>query len=392
MADRTLNPFTWTDALPRADAVSREPFTEQVALTLKAGTHTSLFGPRGTGKTSFLLELKEEVSREHGKDAPPWSMIMIDLRRAISLPAFIGAVSDALRTHPDRALRRKASTALRDVEKEFGINLGVVKAGVKSGRRRGDDVNEDVILHAQLAALPKLADRIAIAFDEFQRLYHCPGDPLSQIRSALMGPENARHVSLMLTGSLREKLKLMLKTDTEPIWDQAHDMDLPDLPFAEFVDYLQLRFEASGRPISDHAVEHLVELGGNHPKRTQQLAWNIWERASADETIDDELVDISYEALLSSEEQVAQIVDSLLAGDEAEVNQARVLFMLGGGESLGSRIRAKKYGLADESAALRAAERLKKRGIIAGSGTGYHVVDPLLAEWLRRSDPVWLGL
>ena len=32
-----------------------------------------------------------------------------------------------------------------------------------------------------------------------------------------MGPASAGHVSLLLTGSLREKLKLMLKTDTAPI-------------------------------------------------------------------------------------------------------------------------------------------------------------------------------
>jgi len=386
-----LNPFTWTDALRSSDAVSRAPFTGTLALTLKAGTHASLFGPRGTGKSSFLLELEEELAKTHGTEAPPWSMITIDLRRAISLPAFISAVADALRAHPDKALRRRASNAFRDVEKEFGINLGVVKAGVKKGSRRGDEVNEDVILHAQLAALPKLSDRLVIAFDEFQRLYHCPGEPLSQIRSALMGPANAGRVSLVLTGSLREKLKLMLKTDTEPIWNQAQEMELPDLPFGEFVEYLQLRFEASRKSISDEAVEHLVELGGNHPKRTQQLAWNVWEQAPPGETIDVDSVDAAYEKLLSSEEQVAQVVDALLAGDENEVNQARVLFMLGAGESIGSRIRARKYGLADESAALRAADRLTRRGVIAGSGTDdYRVVDPLLAEWLRRSDLVGL--
>lgn len=391
MTSGSLNPFTWTDALSTADAVSRAPFTERVTRTLKAGTHTALFGPRGTGKTSFLLELEEDLRKNHGEDAPPWSMIMIDLRRAISLPAFIGAISDALREHPDKGLRRRAVNAFRDVEKEFGINLGVVRAGVRSASRRSQALNEEVILHAQLAVLPKLTDRIVIAFDEFQRLSHCPGEPLSQIRSALMGPANTGRVSLMLTGSLREKLELMLKTDTEPIWDQALGMELPELPFDEFVAYLQLRFEASGRAIEDAAVEHLVGLGGNHPKRTQQLAWNVWERSLGVIGIDKDLVDASYELLLASEDQVAQVVDNLLAGDEAEINQARVLFMLGAGEALGSRIVSKKYGLRDESAALRAADRLRKRGIITGERANFHVVDPLLAEWLRRQDPVWVG-
>ena len=132
-----INPFNWTDAVQLADAVSRQPFTERVAMNLKGGTHTALFGPRGTGKSSFLLELGEELSREHGSDGPAWDIIVIDLRRAISLPAFIGTVADAIAQHPNRALRRRGAAAIRDVEKEVGINLGVVKAGVKSTGGRG---------------------------------------------------------------------------------------------------------------------------------------------------------------------------------------------------------------------------------------------------------------
>lgn len=57
---------------------------------------------------------------------------------------------------------------------------------------------------------------------EFQRLNGCPGEPLSIIRSALTEAESGGTISLLLTGSLREKLELMLHTDTEPIWDQTH--------------------------------------------------------------------------------------------------------------------------------------------------------------------------
>jgi hypothetical protein len=382
---RALNPFTWTDVVQSDNAVPRQAFTERVALTLKGGTHVSLFGPRGTGKSSFLLEEVEELARDHGPDAPPWSMIIIDLRTAISIPAFVGVISAALGSHPDNRLRRRATNAFRDLEKEIGINLGVFKAGV---RTRGTDLNDEVILRSQLAALPKVSERLVIAFDEFQRLNNCPGEPLSQIRSALMGPEHAGHVSLLFTGSLRERLQLMLKTDTEPIWDQAHDMDLPDLPFDEFVAYIEFRFESSGRPIRDEAAEHLVRLGSNHPKRTQQLAWNVWEAADDGETIDVDLVDETYEELVSSEDQVAQVVDKLLGGDDAEVNEARALFLIGSGESPGSRKTAKTYGLTDESAAIRAVDRLRSRGLVTRGNGDHRIVDPLLAEWLRRNSPI----
>jgi hypothetical protein len=389
MPQPALNPFIWSDAVMAQEAVSRQPFTQEVGLHLKAGTHVTLFGPRGTGKSSFLLQLAQELAQEHGPDAPAWSMITVDLRTAISLPAFIAAVSEALRTHPDRNLRRRGRAALRDVEKELGINLGVIKAGVRSSGRR--ETNHEVILQTQLAAIPKLAERVVIAFDEFQRLNSCPGEPLSQIRTALMGAQNAGHVSLLLTGSLREKLKLMLKTDTEPIWDQTLERQLPDLDAGEFIDYLQFRFEASGKPITDAAVEHLVELGGHHPKRTQQVAWHTWDQGPPGETIDLDGVNAAYEGLVESEDKVAQPVDQLLSGEASEINEAKALFLLGGGASTGSRNAAQQYGLTDESATSRALGRLEKRGIVVRIGSGWRVVDPLLAEWLRRNDPLGLS-
>ena len=386
MPDRALNPFIWTDAVALPDAVSRQPFTEKLTLDLKAGNHVSLFGPRGTGKTSFLLELESELACEHGADAPSWATVRIDLRSAISMPAFVGAVTAALENHPERQLRRRARSALRDVEKELGINLGVVKAGVKSGTKEA--LNPEVVLQTQLQAASKLSERLVIAFDEFQRLASCPGEPLSVIRTALMGPANAGRISLVLTGSLREKLRLMLQTDTEPIWDQALERELPELDAVEFTNYLQMRFEASGKPISDEAIEHLVDLGGQHPKRTQQIAFQTWDRMGEGEEVGLDDVDGAYEELVRSGDRVGIVVDQLLSGDEPQINEAKALYLLGGGGSTGSRSTARRYGLNDEGAVTRALERLNDRGVVTGSDGAWRVVDPLLAEWLRRNDPL----
>ena len=261
-----LNPFVWSDAVDPADAVSRGAFTTSAAGTLKAGTHVALFGPRGTGKTTFIGQLASELAVDHSSDAPPWELIRIDLRRVISPAAFIGAVVDAARDHS--SLGRRALSEFRRLEKEIGINLGVVKAGA---RQRGVQINDTEILHAQLSALSRLSPRLVIAFDEFQRLAHCPGEPLSIIRSALMGPGRAGHLTLLLTGSLRDKLRLMLHTSTEPIWDQTHDLELPDLDPAALADYLEppIRRKRKARLArSDRSSPHAHRLPPQaHPAR-----------------------------------------------------------------------------------------------------------------------------
>jgi AAA ATPase-like protein len=161
--------------------------------------HVALFGPRGTGKTSFTLELRRELARDHEPDAPPWQMLRVDLRRAISLPAFIGAVRTALDRHPGGRLRRRAGDAWRRLEKDIGINLGVVAAGVRTTGRQA--LNEAEVLHDQLLALTQATDRLVVVFDEFQRLNSCPGEPLSIIRSSWSNsPRHTRSVPSTLPG------------------------------------------------------------------------------------------------------------------------------------------------------------------------------------------------
>jgi hypothetical protein len=381
-----LNPFVWSDAVDPADAVSRGEFTSSAAATLKAGTHIALFGPRGTGKTTFIGQLAAELAVDHSDDAPPWELIRIDLRRVISPAAFIGAVIDAARTHT--SLARRALSEFRRLEKEIGINLGVIKAGA---RLRGVQINDTEILHAQLSALSRLSPRLVIAFDEFQRLARCPGEPLSIIRSALMGPGRAGHVTLLLTGSLRDKLRLMLHTSTEPIWDQTHDLELPDLDPAELADYLELRFAASGKPTSSGAIEHLLTLTDCHPKRTQHVAFHVWEAAPDGATVDAPTVQTAFDALLASgrdNTDFAQIIDTLLSGDDTDVNDAKALFLLVGGASPGSEKDARRYGLPDNRATTRALERLRDRGYVTRTGRQWRIVDPLLAAWLQTQDPL----
>ncbi len=382
-----LNPFTWTG--PIRDGVSRGPFTERVALTLKGGTHVALFGPRGTGKTSFIADLTRELARPQEADAPPWDAIAVDLRHAISLPAFIGAVQAAVDAHPNGQLRRRAIGLFRALEKEIGVNLGLVRAGVRSGARRTP--NTAVVLRDQLAALASSADRLVIVLDEFQRLRSCPGEPLSVIRHALMGPDQAGRVSLLLTGSLRERLRMMLEQSAEPIWDQTLEETLPDLDHAAFAEFLELRFAAGGRPIGERAVEHLLALTHAHPKRTQHVAWHVFDRARPAITIEPSDVDVAFDALLASRREnpdFVGVIDTLMSGNDSEENDAKALFLLAGGGSPGSDVDAARYGLADRKAASRALGRLLTRGLVEQTPAGWRIVDPLLAAWLRQQDPV----
>lgn len=111
------NPFVWVDAVHKG--VPRADFARKVSRTLKAGTHVAIFGPRGTGKSTFLNELRDAMV-DAERQSPKWEMIKVDLRRAVSLSTFSGAIASALERHPARKIRRLSSSAIYWAANPFG--------------------------------------------------------------------------------------------------------------------------------------------------------------------------------------------------------------------------------------------------------------------------------
>jgi DNA-binding transcriptional ArsR family regulator len=381
-----LNPFIWTNAIADADkVVGRDEFARQVALRLKAQTNIALFGPRGTGKTSFTVKLIRELAKSHGADAPSFDTVYINLQRASSIPGFISAVRHAIDSHPSQRIRRIGKAEINAVEKELKVNLGVVQASIR-GKGSTTPAEDEQLLFAQLLVLRRLSDRLVVVFDEFQKLARCPGNPLAVIRDALTGIE-AENVRMLFTGSIREALELLLRNSREPLFQQAAEMALPDIDRSEFRDFLHLSFEATGKPATDAAVDLILNTTDGHPKRTQQFAWQTWEMVPDGDDVDVAAVRQALEpALLGS--GIREQFDALTADDE---NLGRMLdaIVTSGGVGATSRPLLQMYGLSGSGAASRALDRLRKRGLIevVRERGQYRIVDPFLVEWLRRTTP-----
>lgn len=383
-----LNPFVWDRPLvDPAKIVGMDDFARDVALMLKAQTNVAIFGARDTGKSTFLTALARELAVEHEAAAPSYEIVRIDLKRALSIPAFISCVNDALAEHPERAMRRAAARELEVLEREVGFDLKVIKGSVRRGARGADEAAE--MLHAQLRTLPRLAGHVVVCFDEFQRLNRCPGEPLAIIGSALLGAGNA-NVSLLLTGSIREYLEMMLNNSREPLFNQAFKARLPTIGRAEFHEFLAFQFEATGRSIDERALDHLLALSVAHPKRTQQLAWATW-RHRARRTLDVAAVQGAFEELMDDQQADFAVIEETLAnGEEAEATERKALYLLAdhpdGG--LTSPALAARYGLGAHTTAKNAMPRLARRGLVEQAGRGrWRIIDPFLAEWLRRNSP-----
>jgi hypothetical protein len=385
-----LNPFIWDRPLDDpAKIVGMEPFAHEVALTLKGQTNVALFGPRDTGKTTFTNQLALELAKTHGNDAPPFDVVKINLQRVVSIPGFIGCVHDAMVSHPVKHVRRAAQRQLSALEKQIGFDIKVIKGSVRRSAVRPEQDAET--LHAQLLALRSVSPRLVVVFDEFQRLRHCPGDPLSIIRSALMS-SGANHVSLMFTGSIRNALKMMLEDSHQPVFGEAVRKQLPTIDRVDFIEYLDFQFEATGKPADEQALAHLLNLTDAHPRSTQQLAWEVWSDTPAGRPVTLDSVIRAHDRLVQTIErsEFASVLNVLISGDDGEVNEVRALQLLAdrGGTTITSRPVAVLYGFSSHSRVRPALVRLQARGLVDERDGVWYIVDPLFSEWLRRASPL----
>jgi hypothetical protein len=385
-----LNPFIWDRPLDDpSKIIGMEAFANQVALTLKGQTNVALFGPRDTGKTTFTNQLALELAKTHGDDAPPFDVVKVNLQRVVSIPGFIGCVHDAMMGHPVKRLRRAAQRQIGALEKEIGFDIRVVKGSLRS--TTAAPMQDGETLHAQLVALRSLSDHLVVIFDEFQRLRHCPGDPLAIIRSALMSA-GANHVSLLFTGSIRNALQMMFENSEQPIFGEAADMQLPEISRIDFLEYLDFQFEATGKPADDDALNHLVNATRAHPRSTQQLAWECWTNTPPGQPVTLETVIEAHDRLVHKIErsEFASVLNVLMSGDEGEVNEVRALQLLAdrGGDNVTSRPAAKRYGFSSHSRVPPALVRLQRRGLVDQRNGTWYIVDPLFGEWLRRASPL----
>jgi hypothetical protein len=202
----------------------------------------------------------------------------------------------------------------------------------------------------------------------------------------------SNHVSLLLTGSIRNALKMMLEDSHQPIFGEAVQMQLPAISRIDFLEYLDFQFDATGKRADDDALNYLLSATGVHPRSTQQLAWECWAATSAGERVTLETAIDAHDRLVQTIErsEFASVLNVLMSGDEAEVNEVRALQLLAdrGGDTVTSRPLARRYGFSSHSRVRPALVRLQGRGLVDQRDASWYIVDPLFGEWLRRASPL----
>jgi uncharacterized protein len=361
------SPFVTTGPAPPDQVVGRGDEVASVISRAKAGHHMLIAAPRRFGKTSLIAK----VTADAPDDLVVVTVDLMGVQSARDIADRVVAGWDRL----PRPLPQRISRAVRSVLRRLQLTVG--PAGVAATVTPPDQ--GDRTLEASLAVGWELAGdlgvRVLVVLDEFQAVADVVGAQ-ERIRSPIQ--HHGDRVCYLFAGSEPSTLRLLFATSDAPFFGQAEQIPLGPLPVEAAAALIIDRFADTNLDIDDRTVDELLAFTGGHPQRTMLIADRLWQA-----TVDDGGGAATPELLDAA---ITRAVDGLRDHGEwvlaRSVPQAKLLRLAAWGEPPYG-VAARRLNLV-QSSAQHAVAALSAEGFLDDDG---RLVDPVLAEWLRRFLP-----
>ncbi len=384
-ADPPTNPFTY-GALALDDAfTNRESELRELVADMENGQDVVLYAPRRYGKTSLVIRATERASRRG---------ILVgycDVMRTTTKERFAAALAKTIYTDiesPGEQVTERAASLFRGLRIRPTMEVDpddlTLRFTFQAGRRPSDidDTIERLLeLPGRIAAERKR--RVAIVFDEFQEIVSIDRNFPNLMRAVFQTQPEIGHVYL---GSKRHVLERIFNDKNEPFWRSAKQVELGPIAPAKFATFVRKRFEVTEKAITPEALERLLAISAGHPYATQELAYAVWQLVPSGHHAFPDDIDTALDQVLRSEHNhFARI------WDEAPAAQRLLLLALADepAHALYSAGYRERHDLPGASTVGIALQALERKELVGRSADGDRaIVEPFLAEWLRREQRV----
>jgi uncharacterized protein len=366
-----VNPFTYQGPIDPSRLIDRSAELDELQAAAADRVAIRLAAPRRFGKSS-LLEAHSASMREAGHRA-----VRVDLSKVATVgdaASRIARAYSALPTDPGRSVRRWVA--------RLGIGASVAGVGVgvtaTPPRPRADEARAALL---ELLDVPKaLHDRdgglTVVCLDEFQDLLVADDALDGLVRSVVQ--HHGEAAAYVFAGSQPSLMDALFSEHERPFFGQARPLELPPLPVAEAATDIESLLAADGLDAGG-AVDELLAFTGGHPQRTILLAHHLYNLLEEPEGPDDITAAAIERALVETRDAHQALWDGI-----GRTERLVVLALADGQAPTGSVV-AGEHRVA-RSTLQEALERLlaDERHVRRDARGKPFLLDPLLAEWLRR--------
>lgn len=361
-----VSPFPFQGPLDPSEVTGRDELRRDLAERLTERRVTAVLGPRRYGKTSVLRRVCSDLEQ-----VGP-STIWIDLYELNSMADLAGALDLAVSRLGGRA-RRLFDSLTGDLSFRVG-SLGVELA--KSARERPDPVLAVRALLRKVVEVAAQTDLILV-FDEFSGVANVDG-AAGILRTELQ--HHYRDLGIVFAGSEPSTMRVLFSDQAQPFFAQADLIEIGPLTDVEIADIVDDGFARTGRDAGT-STRQIIKFARGHPQRAMQLADAVWRLTASGATADLETWEGALAVVRASVDSGSERLYALLPTGQQKTLRA----IISGGSPYGTAADVLDLAAGTATGAIQA---LTDLGYLIRTDGRLLVVDPLLADWIRRRFPV----
>lgn len=360
------SPFPHQGPLSPAEVRGRDDLLADLTGRVTRRAVTALVGPRRYGKTSVLRRLAADLTEV--------TTVWVDLYGVASAADLAVAFDTAL----DSAGAPVRATAGR-LALTAQIDLGAVKATLSRPARSRPDPDVLFPTLLDLVVATALTTPTMLVLDEFSAITTVPA-AAAKLRTALQ--HHYRDIAIVFAGSAPSVMRTLFTDREEPFYGQADLVDIGPLDRTAVHGIVTDGFISTGRdPERGAALVH--DLAGGHPQRTMQLADALWHHTPDGGSVTDE---VWADALTELRQRIADPMSRIFDGHPASAR--KTLRIVAHDESPHGA--AGQMLALSKNAATKARKALLDNGdLIRDTDNRLVVTDPMLADWIRTTLPIF---
>jgi uncharacterized protein len=376
------NPFLYGRTVSGSAFIDREEEIKGITASLERGQSVILFSPRRYGKTSLIKQALSHLEKRG------LLVFYMDLYRITSLDRFASyysqTVLSSLRSKADKifTIVKTLIPSLKPKLTYTEPNLPSIEVELTMEALRKQSTFSEMFDFLENYCKKKKL-RGCVVFDEFQEIsgFDADGRLEREMRSAFQHHEL---VSYAFLGSKMHLMKKIFKDKNRPFYNFGNHFELGTIDVAYWVPFIKAGLGKAGASLEIEDCGRIVALTGGHPYYTQMICSELWERiAHAGSAPASVLLEDALQAVLTkSNYAFIEIWDAL------STIERRLIFGIAetGEAAPFATDFLRKYQLGAASSVQRMIERLIQKGLIDRTDSGYRLIDPILALWIKRGD------
>jgi uncharacterized protein len=364
------SPFIYEEPVGPGDLAGRSSELQTLVDRALDARNSRLEGPRRFGKTSLLRAALAAAERDGA------IVVEVNFLGCVTAANVAQRIERAYGAQLESPLRRWFEGVIRTLHPT--ISAAPAGVGLKAELEAGSPGLLDRL------ALPRRIQertgrRCVIAFDEFQEVVRIGPELPGTFRSEL--ETHAEAAGYIFSGSHPGLMRDLFADRRHAFFAQAAPVDLGPLPADALGDHITTRFGAARRDPGE-GLGPLLDRAEGHPQRAMLLAHHLFQRTPPGGVADIEAWTAAHDAARREAGGEVQVVWDSCTGLERralKVIAHRTVALTG-------QQAAREFGLAKSGSTQIAVERLAGDGHLvhdASTRSGWRVVDPFLAAWLR---------